>query len=133
MEGVLEMPLAEATPSELMDIASLIRSGRIRTLEIRRRKSGKNKGSLMADYAIARPPKKEPRNARNYVDRLIAMSRPAPPPSPEEQKILHYRQRIASILESAAKSMLAGDTVNFEIAKQNDPEVERYTYILEVK
>lgn len=126
------MPLVEATPSELMDIASLIRSGKIKSLEIRKRKSGKNKGTLMADYAIARPPKREAKTIQNSIDRLLRMSNP-PKATPEQQQILHYRQRIATILEEAAKSMLAGDTVIFEISKVDDPEVERYTYILEVK
>ncbi|MNP35016.1 hypothetical protein D3C76_1283290 [compost metagenome] len=123
------MPTVQVTPEELMSLADQVRRGNIKTLRIRKRLSGKNKGIPYADYSL-KPVVKLPK--QSMVDQLWSWRNPKPV-DPEEQKVIHYRQRIASIMEEAAKAILSGASVNFEIAKVEDPEVERYTYTLEVK
>lgn len=123
------MPTVQVTPDELLKLASEVRKGNIKTLRIRKRLSGKNKGVPFADYSL-NPVVKLPK--RSMADQLWAWRNPKPV-DPEQQERIHYRQRIAGVMEEAAKAILSGASVNFEIAKIEDPEVERYTYTLEVK
>jgi hypothetical protein len=99
------MPSEQVTVDTLIRIANHVRKGEIRTLRIKKRASGKNKGLLFADYTL--------QNA-----------------TPADAELTAYRQRVAGVIEKAAQILANMELREFNIALK-DPVDERYVYILE--
>lgn len=104
------MPTAQVTPEVLLTIATQIQLGEIKTLKIKQRQNGKHKGILFADYSL------------KTGDGLTV-----------DDETMMYRLRVKNIIMQAAKAIAAGDKVRFELAKVEDAERERYSYLFEVR
>jgi hypothetical protein len=102
------MPSQGATPDLLLKIGELIRSGSVKTLSIKPRVKGKNKGQLFVDYTVQ------------------------PPVEAEHTYMQYYRQNVANVIAGAAKSLLENEDFRLRVSKQSDFDRERYDYIFEV-
>jgi len=99
------MPSEQATVDTLIRIAKHVRNGEIKTLKVKERASGKNKGLLFADYTLQ------------------------PPTQADRDRIL-YRQRVAIVIERAAEALANNELRKFNIVLK-DPVDERYSYTFE--
>lgn len=100
------MAMLPANSDNLLEIARLIRSDEIKTLRISSRKSGKSKGELWIDYTTKQP-------------------------AADESKRRIPRQKTAETIENAAKLLLSGKKLIFELAKAS-AILDRYHVRLEV-
>lgn len=99
------MPSEQVTVDTLIRIANHVRNGEIKTLKVKERASGKNKGLLFADYTL-----------QNAV------------PADKDQSF--YRQRVARVIERAAEALANNELRKFNIVLK-DPVDERYSYTFE--
>lgn len=100
------MAMLPANSDNLLEIARLIRADEIKTLRVSSRKSGKSKGELWIDYTTKQP-------------------------AADEHKRRIPRQKIAETIENAAKLIISGKKLFFEIHKAS-AILDRYNVRLEV-
>lgn len=102
------MPSVQVSQEILIKLAHHVRAGEIKTLRVKPRQNGKNKGALYADYSLRIPDKAEVSDQLRY-----------------------YRYRIANIIEMAATLLGEKQPFQFEISKEQSASEETYAYRLE--
>lgn len=102
------MPKVEATIDVLVDIANHVYMGQLRSLHIRRYKTGANAGKLFAEYSL-----KDPSTKFNQVD-------------------MQERGVVSKLINQAALAISKGKTVELYVLKRS-PAQERYNRSLRIK
>ena len=101
------MPRTEATVESLIAVANHVYKGELRTLRIRRYKTGQNAGKLFVEYSIND-------NAMFTHDTL------------------ERRQRVSSLITKAAKALENGQRIELNVSKTSTIR-EEYKHSLEIR
>jgi hypothetical protein len=101
------MPKIELNVDVLTTIADHVYKGRVKNLNIKRYKSGKNAGKLFAEYSLK----------ENHIFTNVQLAK---------------RQQVSELIKRAAVLLSEGKNIEFFVFKQ-DPEQEIYTHRLEVR
>lgn len=103
------MPKLEATSDVLFQIADDVYMGRIRTLHIRRYKSGVNKGKLFAEYTLK--------------DDVV----------PFDNTTLKKRALICNVIKKGAYALRDGKEIDIKVKKLYPDKDDKYIYSLIIK
>lgn len=102
------MPKREATAELLSTVGEQVYAGELKTLHIRRYKSGKNTGKLFVEYTLKDGP--------------VTF----------DNSTLQQRAKVASLIQRAARAMEQGADIDLKILKQS-PIEENYLRMLVIK
>lgn len=102
------MPKLEATPDVLMEIGDRLYMGELKTLHIRRYKTGVNAGKLFAEYTLK--------------EGIV----------PFDNSTIQKRAVVSNIVKKGALALHNGKDIDLAVRKLNASE-EKYTHMLVVK